>query len=589
MRLRVWWMVLAALWLAAGCGGESSSSTSDADDTATVDTGEESDTGEIVITYDTVSPDTVPVDTYVPPQPGEFGYTCDSNSDCNSGWCIQTADGRQCTRTCVEECPQFYDCREAPGTDATYICVPSFTHLCDPCEETADCNADGQTGNYCLSYGESGKFCGGACNNEADCPGGYVCRLVPVGGGGQARQCVPPDGTQCHCSPLAKALQLSTTCFIENDNGKCEGKRFCTQGGLNSCDAADPYPESCNGADDNCNGIVDDFPPNYQCFITGYPYGEDQPEHACPGQGTCVEGVETCVGEAPKPEQCNLIDDDCDGETDEGLCDDQNPCTHDFCNDDGNCEHTNDNTLLCDDGNVCTQVDKCEDGFCKGFNPLPCGDGNVCFDYHCDPVAGCLSEYANGAACEDGQPCTINDKCNQGVCVPGSWDTCDDANSCTNDSCVANQGCTHTNVTNGLPCGGQSGQCTVGQCISGSCMGVATNEGGTCNPGTSMTGCQQGVCRSGSCNVESRPNGYGCIASSKDCPTGQCNGGVCLSTPGINCTAEYDVDLCNSVDVNGVCTASGECNVSQAPPGFTCPGCAGICLVCFGIQLCLPF
>ena len=585
MRLTVSWMMglFAVASIAAGCGSDGSSGTPDGGDQDTLIL--ETDT-EIVITYDTfVAPDTAdvtPVDTYVPPQPGEFGYTCSGNADCNSGWCIQTANGRKCTRTCVEECPELYDCREAPGTDATYICVPKFTHLCDPCDETADCNEPGQTGNFCLSYGPSGKFCGGECNNDANCPGGYVCRLVPVGGGGQARQCVPPDGTQCHCSDLAKSLQLSTTCYVENDNGKCEGQRFCTQGGLNSCDAVEPYPESCNGADDNCNDIVDDFPPDYQCFIEN-EFG------SCKGTGTCTEGVETCVGEAPKPEQCNGLDDDCDGETDEGLCDDLNPCTHDFCDSDGNCAHTPDNTLLCDDGNVCTQVDKCEDSICKGFNPLPCGDGNPCFDYKCDAAAGCLSNYANGAACEDGQPCTINDKCNLGTCVAGSWDTCDDGNPCTNNSCVAGQGCTKTNVTNGVGCGGGlDDQCVVGQCINGACSGVATNEGGGCTPPTAVNSCQRGVCHNKICTIESKPSGTSCtVGSHPQCSLGTCAGSTCVASSGMTCN---DDDKCTDNDrcSGGQCAGEErDCNAVLQSQGYFCIGIAP-CVEIFGTATCLP-
>ena len=564
----------------AGCGDDKSSGPAD----GVLLEVEEQDTilvVDTVVAVDTVAVDTAPaVDTYEPPKPGEFGYACNGNDDCNSGWCIQTASGRKCTRTCVEECPDFFDCREAPGTDATFICVPTFTHLCDPCDETSDCNEPGQTGNFCLGYGPKGKFCGGACNNDANCPGGYVCRNVPVGGGGQAKQCVPPDGQECRCSDLAKSLQLSTTCFIENEDGKCEGKRFCTQSGLNLCDAADPFPESCNGIDDNCNGAIDDFPPDYQCLLEN-EFG------ACKGQGTCADGVETCVGTAPKPEQCNGIDDDCDGATDEDLCDDQNPCTIDFCNSEGACAHQNDNTKLCDDGSVCTQVDKCLDGFCVGYNPLPCGDGNPCYSYQCDPVAGCLTQYANAANCEDGQPCTKGDKCNLGVCVAGSWDTCDDGNPCTIDNCVTNQGCTHTPATNGIPCGGGAGQCTTGQCSNGVCLGVPVNEAGPCTPTSTPNQCQQGLCRVGQCKLESKPDGAGCAAPSSDCPTGQCNGGQCLSKSGVSCTAEYGLDLCQTVEVTGQCTANGDCNVSSVPAQYTCPGCNGICIKCF-FQFCIP-
>ena len=198
------------------------------------------------------------VDT-APPAPGEFGYACDENLDCNSGWCIQTANGRQCTRTCLDQCPKNYDCREAPGTDATFICLPRFLNLCDPCRETADCNQPGESGNYCLRHGADGRFCGVRCEEDADCPSAdYVCRNVPVGGGAEAMQCVPVEGTDCECSPLATQLQKATVCEASNDNGTCEGTRFCLVSGLSTCDAQPPLPESCNQLDDNCNGVVDE-------------------------------------------------------------------------------------------------------------------------------------------------------------------------------------------------------------------------------------------------------------------------------------------------------------------------------------------
>jgi hypothetical protein len=60
------------------------------------------------------------------------------------------------------------------------------------------------------------------------------------------------------------------------------------------------------------------------------------------------------------------------------------------------------------------------------------------------------------------------------------------------------------------------------------------------------------------------------------------------------CQAEYDVDLCASVQVPGTCAASGKCVANKSQPGFTCPGCNGICVKCtlfggFALQYCLSF
>ncbi len=538
------------LGLSFGCGEEKKvvDIVPEVEDTSVLD----------AIDFDTAPSDDADVvlDTWKPPEPGEFGYSCEENTDCFSGWCVQTADGRQCTRTCVESCPDGYDCREAPGTDATYVCLPRFINLCDPCRETADCNAPGQSGNYCLGFGPEGRFCGAACGDDEDCPGDHVCRNVPVGGGAEAKQCVPPDGQECQCSPLAKQLQKATTCFVENDNGKCEGTRFCLQSGLSLCDAKDPLPESCNQLDDNCDTRIDELAPDYVCQITN-EFG------SCPGRGTCNEGFETCVGAAPSPDVCDLIDNDCDGETDNGLCDDLNPCTKDSCDPNtGVCIHVNDNTRLCDDGSLCTQVDKCQDGVCVGYNPLSCEDGNPCTTNQCDATVGCLTSF-NTNPCEDGNPCTVNDACNQGVCVAGGPNSCNDNNECTNDSCQPNVGCKNEAKPNASAC---------------------TKSG--------LNQCQSSECQNGACvakNINSTAQNPFICSLSGNCSEGYCANGSCRPLGGSPCTAEVDYGFC-SAEIAGECTVSGECTPTQQADQCNCGPCSSFCAtLCQGLCVCLDF
>lgn len=135
------------------------------------------------------------------------------------------------------------------------------------------------------------------------------------------------------------------------------------------------------------------------------------------------------------PEKCNGSDDDKDGMTDEGFCDDGNSCTIDGCDPGGNCLHKERDAQPCDDGSACTLVDKCFGSKCKGANPLECKDNDPCTkDNVCDAVAGCKYPPQAGP-CNDGNVCTIEDTCLDGACTISKPRPCNDTNPCTYDSC----------------------------------------------------------------------------------------------------------------------------------------------------------
>ena len=243
---------------------------------------------------------------------GGFGWPCDENDQCDSGFCVETSEGTVCTMTCMDECPDDWLCEQnlAAMPDVIYICVPGTTRLCMPCNNSDECNPEGMDlGAACVDFGPAGGFCGTACNSDDDCPENFSC-LEPQLISGSGRQCVIDDG-DCQCSPLAVELGAWTECYVEDVDGKCGGTAGCEEVGMPACDATEPQPDWCDGKDNDCDGAVD----------------EDLGSTSC-GAGECAHTVQNCVGgeaqacdplEGLGPEKCNGLDDDCDGQTDNGF------------------------------------------------------------------------------------------------------------------------------------------------------------------------------------------------------------------------------------------------------------------------------
>ena len=111
------------------------------------------DTQEVDTAPDLTQPDgetTTPTDTDATTEPDgnegcrSFGCQCNSNAECLDELCIESADGNICTRTCVADCPDNFDCLAVTTFgDPVSVCVPRHTRLCRPCRADAECDAPG--------------------------------------------------------------------------------------------------------------------------------------------------------------------------------------------------------------------------------------------------------------------------------------------------------------------------------------------------------------------------------------------------------------------------------------------------------------
>jgi len=550
------------------------------------------------------------------PGQGCFLDECGSGDDCQSGLCVDHIGDPVCTVSCLDECPEGWLCEQVSlgGPDIQFFCVSPYTHLCRPCDAAADCKSSTGVEDVCLSYGEQGSFCGADCGKGGTCPSGYSCKDAMTISGTVVKQCVADLGV-CSCSKKSVKLGLGTTCFNKNGWGECAGKRVCGQEGLSACDAPSPAEEECNGLDDDCDGVTDDVSCDDGNACTS---DACDPVQGC--QHEALTGTSCDDGDV-----CSLADHCLDGECDGTLinCDDGEICTTDSCDPKGGCVYSF-NKLACDDADPCTVNDTCGQGNCKGFGiacdcktdfecvpledgnvcngtlkcnksvlpykcevdqvtvvscakptglnsecltpqchpksgecsfvpandgafcndkdpctigescldgkcgggvPVNCNDGNVCTDDACDPAKGCVYQH-NQAVCEDGDSCTVGDKCFGGACMPGKPLACDDGNLCTNDACVSGKGCTHT--PNTLPCDDSNACTTSDGCVNGACAGGKGVDCNDSNPCTDdwcapATGCQHDANKS-PCN------------DNNVCTLGDaCSGGVCKGEVNLNC------------------------------------------------------
>ncbi len=163
-------------------------------------------------------------------------------------------------------------------------------------------------------------------------------------------------------------------------------------------------------------------------------------------------------------------------------CDDADSCTLDSCQPTIGCTYAPADGAPCEDGNACTTEAVCTDGRCVGstipgccHDDVDCGDGDPCTVDRCDSNT-CSNEPMD---------CSVADRCQVGFCNPasGSCETapmaCDDSNPCNVDACDPVQGCMTTPALEGTSCSDGNG-CTFDDvCHEGVCRGELPGE--TCN------------------------------------------------------------------------------------------------------------
>lgn len=393
----------------------------------------------------------------------QFGERCEKHVECASTYCMAYEQGSFCSKPCDEGCPEGWSCQlvENPHSEGMVaLCSMIKQQLCMPCTQDAACGSGG--GNWCLSMG-NGHFCGLDCTYQK-CPEGYVCSDVSDPLRGNARQCLPVSG-RCTCDE--SSIGQMRGCEISNEFGVCQGVEMCgAQLSWEECDARTPQEEICNGIDDNCNGFIDEDLDGRACEIVN-EYGK------CPGEELCA-GVSgpICHGQTPQAEVCNGADDDCDGSVDEDFVDQAGLYVKkEHCGACGqNCdylmEHATATTCRVVDGQAVCRAVSCEPGYFLYQDGVTCmalpgnlcmacsqdsdciGPDSLCINDGLEAYCGrdCSEKSAYGTECPSGYACqTVRDGAKQCVPVTGTCicnsENVDSARSCRVKTCMGFEWC----------------------------------------------------------------------------------------------------------------------------------------------------
>ncbi|MCB9737847.1 MAG: hypothetical protein H6747_01190 [Deltaproteobacteria bacterium] len=491
------------------------------------------------------------------------GDLCTKQDRCKDGLCVglplqvsvDCSDDNPCTdEVCDKQKGCTFSKNTAPCDDgdpcskgdacAAGVCTAGATAACDDGNACTADTCDGKTG--ACSHGAPSDP---ACDDGDPCSVGESCSDGTCAGG-KANACDDDNvctADACDSKTDKGCVHTPATGPACDDGNLCSVNDTCVKG-------------SCAGTAKQCDGgtacTVDSCHPLKGCVYTART-GACDDGNACTGNDLCSGSQ--CVG---KPL----------------TCDDGNLCTDDACDPKQGCVALP-NKAPCDDGDLCTKADGCKGGGCVGL-PLQvsvdCEDGNACTTHGCDKASGCTTAKPQ-IPCDDGDPCTLGDSCNNGSCSKGAVAACNDGNACTTDACDKEKGCAFVDLPTSATCNDGQACTAKAVCIKGTCLQVLQLDCDDKDPCTADA-CNQ----SKGCTYSAATAGVPCDDGDACTTDSACSDGLCAGGKAISCDdgEACTVDACDKVKgcvhdkaLEGSACATGvDCQVAGKCTQGVCAG-----------------
>ncbi len=342
---------------------------------------------------------------------------CDGQVDGQD--CIHCAADSDCidSGSCLEGACSDGVCSSAPSADGTACDDGLYCSVTDSCL-AGECNGDERD---CGSLDDQCNV--GVCNETADaclaqafddgtlCDDGLWCSIDDgcLAGActGNARDCSAED-TDCM---IGSCIEEQRTCEgraklngtpCTSDGTFCNGVEECQAGVCSSPGNPCPIPNNCDEINGLCAGCGDGL----------ISTGEDC-DPGAPSDDYCCN-----------PATCLWVQ--YGGADPQNVCVENIDCQLDACDGAGGCTVINvaDGTACTDDGMFCTGQESCMSGSCvSSGDPCPGADADSDCNESCnETVDDCSAFDGDGSACDDGDPCTLNDSCSGGGCQGQSLD-----------------------------------------------------------------------------------------------------------------------------------------------------------------------